>query len=81
MAHIANGDMVTMVDSSVVNAFAMFLARVLAFAISQAMRSRDDDRGGSYLSNTSWFNSSIRFVLRAGFDCRLLVFAAARVPC
>src|SRR5436190_24238289 len=26
----------------------MFLARVLAFVVSQAMRSRDDDRGGSY---------------------------------
>jgi len=49
VAHIANGDMVTMaLIQGIVNAFAMFLARVLAFAISQAMRSRDDDRGGSY---------------------------------
>jgi heat shock protein HtpX len=50
VAHIANGDMVTMtLIQGVVNAFAMFLARVLAFAISQAMRSRDDERGGGWI--------------------------------
>src|SRR5437870_12872395 len=49
IAHIANGDMVTMtLIQGVINAFVMFLARVLAFVVSQAMRSRDDDRGGSY---------------------------------
>ncbi len=50
IAHIANGDMVTMaLVQGVVNAFAMFLARVLAFAISQALRSRDDNRGGGWI--------------------------------
>jgi len=49
IAHIANGDMVTMtLVQGVINAFVMFLARILAFAVSQAMRSRDDGRGGSY---------------------------------
>ena len=49
IAHIANGDMVTMtLLQGVINAFVMFLARVLAFAVSQAMRSRDDGRGGNY---------------------------------
>jgi heat shock protein HtpX len=49
IAHIANGDMVTMtLIQGVINAFVMFLARILAFAISQAMRSRDDERGGNY---------------------------------
>lgn len=44
VAHIANGDMVTLtLIQGVVNAFAMFLARVLAFGIGQAMRSKDDD--------------------------------------
>jgi len=34
----------------VINAFVMFLSRVLAFVISQAMRSRDDrDSGGGWL--------------------------------
>lgn len=45
VAHIANGDMVTMtLIQGVVNAFVMFLARVLAFAVSQAMRGNRDDR-------------------------------------
>jgi heat shock protein HtpX len=49
IAHIANGDMVTMtLLQGIINAFVMFLARVLAFAVSQAMRSRDD-RGGGYM--------------------------------
>jgi len=47
VTHIANGDMVTMtLIQGVVNAFVMFLSRVLAFVISQAMRSRDDRDGG-----------------------------------
>ena len=48
VTHIANGDMVTMtLIQGVVNAFVMFLSRVLAFVISQAMRSRDErDSGG-----------------------------------
>lgn len=50
VAHIANGDMVTLtLIQGVVNAFVMFLSRILAFAISQALRSRDDrDSGGGY---------------------------------
>jgi heat shock protein HtpX len=48
VAHIANGDMVTMtLIQGVINALVMFLARILAFAVSQALRSRDE-RGGGY---------------------------------
>ncbi len=48
VTHIANGDMVTMtLLQGVINAFVLFLSRVLAFVISQALRSRDDrDSGG-----------------------------------
>ena len=47
VAHIANGDMVTMtLIQGVVNAFVLFLSRVLAFVIGQALRSRDDREGG-----------------------------------
>jgi len=49
VSHIANGDMVTMtLLQGVINAFVMFLAYILAFAVSQAMSSRDDEgrRGG-----------------------------------
>ncbi len=49
VAHIANGDMVTMtLIQGIINAFVMFLARIVAFAVAQALRSRDDDRGPSY---------------------------------
>jgi heat shock protein HtpX len=48
IAHVANGDMVTMtLVQGVVNAFAMFLARVLAMILTQGS-SRDDNRGGNY---------------------------------
>jgi len=50
VTHIANGDMVTMtLIQGIINAFVMFLSRVLAFVISQAMRSRDDRDGGGWL--------------------------------
>lgn len=49
IAHVANGDMVTMtLIQGVINAFVMFLARIIAFAISQ--RGRNDD-GPSFGSN------------------------------
>ena len=49
VAHIANGDMVTMtLIQGVVNAFVMFLARVIAIAISQATRG-EGRREVSYL--------------------------------
>jgi heat shock protein HtpX len=47
VSHIANGDMVTMtLLQGVVNAFAMFLSRVIAWAIVQGRRS--DDERASY---------------------------------
>lgn len=50
IAHIANGDMVTMtLIQGVINAFVLFLSRILAFVISQALRSRDDRGGGGLL--------------------------------
>ncbi|MBI3534544.1 MAG: protease HtpX [Deltaproteobacteria bacterium] len=49
ISHIANGDMVTMtLVQGVVNAFVMFLSRVIAFAIAQMGRGRDDDREGGF---------------------------------
>jgi len=48
VTHIANGDMVTMtLIQGVINSFVLFLSRVLAFIISQALRSRDDRGGGA----------------------------------
>jgi heat shock protein HtpX len=49
IAHVANGDMVTMtLVQGVINAFVMFFARIAAFAVSSAMRGKDD-RGGSFM--------------------------------
>lgn len=46
VTHIANGDMVTMtLIQGVVNAFVMALARIIAFAIDNALRDRNN-RGG-----------------------------------
>jgi len=47
LTHIANGDMVTMtLIQGVINSFVLFLSRILAFVVSQALRSRDDRDGG-----------------------------------
>jgi heat shock protein HtpX len=59
LTHISNGDMVTMVlIQGVVNAFAMFLSRILSFAITTALQRGDDD-ASPYL---------IRMVLTIVFD-------------
>ena len=53
VTHIANGDMVTMtLLQGVVNAFAMFLSRVIAWALVQGRRSDDRDSSVSY--GTVW---------------------------
>jgi heat shock protein HtpX len=50
VTHIANGDMVTMtLLQGVINAFVMFLARIIAFAVTSRGDSRDDGRGNSYM--------------------------------
>lgn len=47
VAHIANGDMVTMtLIQGIMNAFVMALARIVAFAISNFLRGNDDREGG-----------------------------------
>jgi heat shock protein HtpX len=59
VAHIANGDMVTMaLVQGVVNAFVMFISRIVAFAISQAMRNDEDDAPAN-----PWINTLIVFAL------------------
>ncbi len=51
ISHIANGDMVTMtLIQGVVNAFVMFLARALAYALSGLGKNRQSSSNSSYLS-------------------------------
>ncbi len=64
IAHVANGDMVTMtLIQGIINAFVMFLSRVLAFFISQAMRGNreGDERESSPVGGASFY--IIQFVL------------------
>jgi len=64
IAHVANGDMVTMtLIQGIINAFVMFLSRVLAYFITQAMRgNRDsDEREDSPVGGMAFF--AIQFVL------------------
>jgi heat shock protein HtpX len=50
ITHIANGDMVTMtLLQGVVNAFVMFLARLIAFAVARSNDSRRTDYGLQYM--------------------------------
>jgi heat shock protein HtpX len=51
VAHVANGDMVTMtLLQGVVNTFVMFFARIAAWGVSNAMaRNSDDDRGSPWI--------------------------------
>ena len=59
IAHVANGDMVTMtLIQGVVNAFTMFLARVLAFFVAQLFR-RDEEEGG--VSHLVYFLATLVF--------------------
>lgn len=52
VSHIANGDMVTMtLIQGIVNAFAMFFSRIIAYGISIAMsRNEDDSNEFSYMT-------------------------------
>lgn len=63
VAHISNGDMVTMtLVQGVVNAFVMFLARAIAFALTMADRKEGEESRGSSLS---YF--AVQFVLEMVF--------------
>lgn len=63
VAHIANGDMVTMtLIQGVVNAFVMFLARVIAYALTMAKGSEDEEQS---TTPASYF--IVQFVLEIFF--------------
>jgi len=77
VSHIANGDMVTMtLLQGVVNAFAMFLARVIAWALVQGRRSDDDERSGGSYAMMWMIQMAIEMVLLVLGS--MLVFAFSR---
>ncbi len=57
IAHIANGDMVTMtLLQGVVNAFVMFIARIIAFAVANAgSKSNDGEARGGGFSHMTYY--------------------------
>jgi heat shock protein HtpX len=64
VAHIANGDMVTMtLIQGVVNAFVMFFARVLAWGVAQAIRGKRDDGEAS----SPWLTFALTMVFEILF--------------
>lgn len=65
ISHIANGDMVTMtLLQGVINAFVMFLARVLAFMIGRSLKSKDEDRS---VASSPFLYHTIVMVLEIAF--------------
>jgi heat shock protein HtpX len=79
VAHIANGDMVTMaLIQGVVNAFVMFFARIAAFLITQAMSSnRDNERGAS--SGFLYYGIVMLFEIVFGFLAMFIVAYFSRI--
>ena len=56
VSHVTNGDMVTMtLIQGVVNAFALSLSRIIAYAISMFLSSRSDDEGAGYPGTMLYF--------------------------
>lgn len=71
ISHIANGDMVTMaLIQGVMNAFVMFLSRVAAFALQQAMRKDEDD---SRVGGMSYYLTTMIFEMVFGFLSMFIV--------
>lgn len=64
VAHIANGDMVTMtLLQGVVNAFVMFFARILAYAAAQVFRGDDEESPSMFLQMALVFAFEMLFGL------------------
>src|SRR6185436_16235724 len=78
ITHIANGDMVTMtLLQGVVNAFVMFLARILAFVIASSMQRGRDNRNRGFSPLLHFFIVQILEVILMLFGS-LLVMAFSR---
>lgn len=78
ISHVANGDMVTMtLVQGVVNAFALFLSRIIAYGISVAL-SKGDDREGGDISHLTYGLLTVVFDILFTLLGTLLVAAYSR---
>jgi heat shock protein HtpX len=74
MAHIANGDMVTMtLLQGVINTFVIFLSRVVAYAVMNAL-----GKGGRDMGYFMYYIVSIVFQIIFGMIASTIVFAFSR---
>ena len=74
MAHIKNGDMITMaLIQGVINAFVIFFARVAAYAVQKALGKDNESIGGL----TYWL-TSIAFEILFGILASTIVYAFSR---
>lgn len=77
VSHVANGDMVTMtLVQGIINAFALFLSRIAAYAVSVAL-SRGDDRGGG-VSYLVYYGLTFLFDILFTILGSMLVYAYSR---
>lgn len=80
VAHIANGDMVTLaLIQGVVNAFVMFFARIAAFALSQAMSGNRDNEERSSASPLIQMVLVMVFEVLFGFLAMFIVAYFSRI--
>lgn len=78
ISHVANGDMVTMtLVQGIVNAFALFLSRIIAYAISLSL-SRSDERESGDISYMTYSVLTIIFDILFTLLGTLLVAAYSR---
>lgn len=71
VAHIANGDMVTMtLIQGVMNTFVVFLSRVIGYAVDSFLRKGDDERSGPGMG---YFVTTIVLDLVLGFLAAIIV--------
>jgi heat shock protein HtpX len=78
ITHVANGDMVTMtLVQGVINSFALFLSRIIAYAISLSM-SRDEERDGGEISYLAFSLLTVVFDILFTLLGSLLVAAYSR---
>ena len=79
VAHIANGDMVTMaILQGVINAFVMFLARIVAYAIQSSMRSASDRDDGGHIGGFSYMITVFVLEVIFGIIASTIVMAFSR---
>lgn len=76
VAHIANGDMVTLtLIQGVVNTFVIFLSRVAAYAVDNFLRKNDEESSGPGLG---YFITSIIFEILFGIMASIVVMYFSR---